>query len=304
MIDVPEAFACRIEQAEGIAGRAWLAELPGRFAALIERWDLVADGSPRHGGMSLVLPVRRGAEPLALKVAWLNDATVNEALALGWWDGRGTVRLMDALPDEGALLLERLDPERSLASVGLDEAATVTGELIRELAIPVGPPMTTFSDEIAGIIATVEKRWLAQGRPLDRRALDGVMTLALGLPVGKDYLMVNRDLWDDNVLASTRRPWVVIDPQPLAGPPEYALSPSLLRRIDQMASPDDLDRFIERACAAGDLDRDLVVRSAAVRIADYWLWAMSTGLTEDPRRCDRLLGWLLERGGLGGMQSM
>lgn len=298
MIDVPPAFAFRIEQAEGQAGKSWLAELPDRFAALIDRWGLIADGPPRHGGMSLVLPVRRGREPLALKVAWLNDVTINEALALEWWNGQGTVRLIESLPHEGALLLERLDPDRSLASLRPDEAATVTAELIRELAVPVGPPMPTFSAEIAGIISTIESRWLEQGRPFDRETLDRVVALALVLPVGKDHLMVNRDLWDDNVLASTRRPWVVIDPQPLAGPPEYALSPSLLRRNDQMAAPGDLDRFIDRACAAGRLDRDLVLTSAAVRIADYWLWAKSTGLTEDPKRCDRLLGWLMDHWGL------
>ena len=299
MFEVPDAFASRIEQAEGQAGKTWLAELPSRFAALIDRWGLIEDGPPRHGGMSLVLPVRRRDEPLVLKVGWLNAATLDEGTALRWWDGRGTVRLIDMLPDQGVLLMERLDPDRSLASVGLDEAATVTGELIRELAVPVGPPMPTFSAEIAGIKAGIEERWLKHGRPFDRRTLDHVLSLARALPVGNDHLMTNRDLWDDNVLASARRSWVVIDPQPLAGPPEYALAPGLLRRVDRMETPVDLDLFIDRACDAGGLDRGLVVTSAAVRIADYWLWAMSTGLTEDPRRCVRLLRLLLARCGLG-----
>lgn len=98
MLEVPEAFAFRIEQVEGTVGKAWLAELPGRFAALMERWGLIADGSPRHGAMSLVLPVRREGERLALKVAWRNEATTSEATALAWWDGQGTVRLIDTFP--------------------------------------------------------------------------------------------------------------------------------------------------------------------------------------------------------------
>lgn len=155
--------------------------------------------------------------------------------------------------------------------------------------------MPTFTSEIAGIISTIEARWLKQGCPFDRRTLDDVLTLARALPVGDDRLMTNRDLWDDNVLASTRRPWLVIDPQPLAGPPEYALFPSLLRRVNQMATASDLDRFIDRVCDAGSLHRDLVVTGATVRIADYWLWAMSTGLTEDPKRCDRLLRLMMAR---------
>lgn len=271
MVEIPAAFAARIERAEGPAGTAWLAELPGRFAAMIERWGLKVEGAPRHGAMSLVLPVSRGGELFALKVAWLNETTTDEAAALRWWDGRGTVRLIDSLPEEGVLLLERLDPDRTLASAGLDEAATVTGELIRLLAISVGPPMRTFSTEISGILECIEFRWMAQGTPFDRGTLDRVLAIARSLPTDADHHMVNRDLWDDNVLAATRRPWLVIDPQPIAGPPEYAVAPSLLRRLDQMADPDDLDRFVARVCRAGALDRELAIAGAVVRIADYWL---------------------------------
>ena len=269
MIEVPAAFAARIERVEGAAGSDWLAELPGRFARLFEQWELVADGAIHHGAMSLVLPVRRRGEPLVLKVTWPSEATAHEAAGLRWWDGRGTVRLLDALPEEGALLLERLDPDRTLASVGLDEAATVTGELIRLLAILAAPKLPTFTAEIAGIIASIEERWLAQGRPFERATLDRILATARSLPVGGDHLMVARDLWDDNVLAGPRRPWLVIDPQPIAGPPEYSLSPALLRRLDQMTGPADLDRFIELVCDAGWLDRELAVAGAVVRIADY-----------------------------------
>lgn len=271
MVEIPAALAARIERAEGPAGTAWLAELPGRFAAMIERWGLTVEGAPRHGAMSIVLPVSRGGGLFALKVAWLNETTIDEAAALRWWDGRGTVRLIDSLPEEGVLLLERLDPDRTLASAGLDEAATVTGELIRLLAIPTGPPMRTFAAEIGGILAGIEARWLAQGTPIDRAILDRVIRTAQSLPTRADHQMVNRDLWDDNVLAATRRPSLVIDPQPIAGPPEYAVVPSLLRRLDQMADPDDLDRFVARVCRAGALDLELAIAGAVVRIADYWL---------------------------------
>lgn len=293
MIDIPPAFATRISRAEGEAGRLWLQELPGRFRNLIGQWALTIDGDAHHGAMSLVVPVRRNGEPLALKVTWSSAATVHEAAGLRWWDGRGAVRLIDARPDEGALLLERLDSGRTLAAVGLDEAATVTGELIRLLAVPVGPAMPTFTDEISGIVDGVEPRWLAHGRPFDRSTLERVVATARPLPRGADHLLVNRDLWDGNVLASTRRPWLVIDPQPIAGPPEYALAPSLLRRLDQLAGPGDLGRFIERIFGTGGLDGELAKAGAVVRIADYWLWALDTGLTEDPERCRRLLGWII-----------
>lgn len=293
MIKVPAAFAARIERAEGDAGRAWLAELPGRFARVTERWGLTVDGVPRHGAMSLVLPVRRGGEPLALKVTWLSEATAHEAAGLHWWDGQGTVQLVDAVPEEGALLLERLDPNWTLASVGLDEAATVIGDLIRLLAIPAFASLPTFSAEITGIVEGIEARWRQQGRPFERSLLDHVVATAWSLPSDADNLMISRDLWDENILAAARLPWLVIDPEPIAGPPEYSLGPSLLRRLDEMSGVGGLDQFTRRVCDAGRLDRDLAIAGAVVRIADYWLWAIDTGLTEDPERCRRLLDWLV-----------
>ena len=40
------------------------------------------------------------------------------------------------------------------------------------------------------------------------------------------------------------------------------------------------------------LDLPLARDWALVRVVDYWLWALSIGLTEDPRRCATLLEWL------------
>lgn len=32
---------------------------------------------------------------------------------------------------------------------------------------------------------------------------------------------------------------------------------------------------------------------ATVRIVDYWLWALETGLTEAPLHCQPLLDWIV-----------
>ena len=31
---------------------------------------------------------------------------------------------------------------------------------------------------------------------------------------------------------------------------------------------------------------------ATIRLVDYWLWALSIGLTEDPARCATIIDWL------------
>ena len=36
--------------------------------------------------------------------------------------------------------------------------------------------------------------------------------------------------------------------------------------------------------------------ASIARCVDYWLWALSVGLTEDPRRCARIVATLLPEG--------
>ena len=88
MIVVPEEFAERTIAREGAAGRAWIAALPERVAALVGQWGLAVDGPPMHGGLSLVVPVRRDAEPCVLKIAWVDVETEAIALRAWGWAGR------------------------------------------------------------------------------------------------------------------------------------------------------------------------------------------------------------------------
>ncbi len=40
---------------------------------------------------------------------------------------------------------------------------------------------------------------------------------------------------------------------------------------------------------SGELDSETARGWAIVRSVDYWLWGLENGLTEDPRRCRRIL---------------
>ncbi len=122
LISVPERFAADTLTREGEAARPWLARLPGLVRELCVRWGLRVTSDPLHGYMALVVPVLRGDARYALKVSWLDHETVNEAPALALWNGDGAVRLLDADDAAGALLLEWLDPRRSLAEADLSVA--------------------------------------------------------------------------------------------------------------------------------------------------------------------------------------
>jgi streptomycin 6-kinase len=292
MIVVPEEFAERTIAREGAAGRAWIAALPGRVAALVAQWGLTVDGPVMHGGISLVVPVRRGDEPCVLKIAWVDIET--EVIALRAWDGRGAVRLLDVAPVEHALLLERLDYRRTLNDVDLAEAIGIAGRLLRRLAIPAPPGLHLLSARASDIARDLPGLWERTGRPLPRPVLDEVCALAGRLAATRPaHLLVNFDLYYDDVLAGDREPWLVVDPMVVAGDPEYGIGPLLWRRLEDIEAQGGIARHFRAVIDAAELDPGLAREWTLVRCVEYWLWGLSVGLTYDPARCARIVEALL-----------
>jgi streptomycin 6-kinase len=292
MITIPEAFATATITREGEAGRRWLAELPRWVERLCRQWQLVVDGPLRHGYLGLVLPVRRGELRCALKLAWLDEATATEATALRAWAGHGAVRLLESEPALGAMLLERLDPQRTLAGVGIEAAIPIAGQLLRRLAIPAPaglPAQPALAEAIAGHLPV---RWERYGRPMPRRLVDHACALAGQLGQAGQALLVNYDLHYENILAGQREAWLAIDPKPVAGDPEFGVAQLLWCRLEEIERRGGLDRHFQALVEAAELDAGLSRAWTLVRCLDYWLWGLSVGLTDDPARCQVITTWL------------
>lgn len=303
MVEIPARFAEMLIFREGDAGRAWIASLPRLIAELSDRWSLAIDGPPLGETLAtfaVVIPVRRGDDRAALKIAYPTALDEIEVTGLRAWDGLGVVKLLAIDPDRSALLLERLDADRPLSAVPLMESAAVAGRLIRRLAIPAplvaplgAPPgMPLLSEQAARIAATMPARWEATGRPFPRSLLSSAIGVAGAIGPRAGVTLANWDLHHGNILAGTREPWLAIDPMVVAGDPEVSVFPMVLRRIDEMANPGTLREFVRRVVEAGGLDQELTAAWLHVRIVDYWLWGLEIELTEDPARCARMSDWL------------
>lgn len=296
---IPSAFAADIGTRPG-AG-AWLSALPDLIDGLLAEWELVVDGAVRHGYVGMVIPVRSAADAhaWALKVSQPSTEVDNQIAALQAWNGRGMVRLETADAARGALLLERLDTNRSLDDLDLPDAADIAAKVLRRgtvpaaaivAARPVGLPH--LEDHVRDWPQRWVGEWEALGRPLPRRWLEaaGDRCRLLGPMSGK--LLVNHDLHYRNILAGTREPWLAVDPRGVVGDPEFALGPLLWNRFQDRADlADRVHRFID----IGDLDRDKATGWALVRAVDYFLWSTKAGLTCDPAACHEIIDWLNSR---------
>jgi len=304
-LDIPAGLPDWLIEREGDAARSWVASLPVLIEQMCNRWDLTVAGPPTGGGtFAVVIPVVRGGDRAALKCAWPGTGTDDEVTGLRAWNGHGVVRLLAFDPRANVLLLEWLDPDRPLSGLPALEAAPIAGRLIRTLAIHAPPGVPRMAERVERSIAAILALWEVGERPFPRElpdALPGALPAALlsrAIDVGRRYgpdsapLLVNWDLHHGNILAGARAPWLAIDPMPIAGDPEVAIWPMLLRRVDETRNPDALRVFFDRVVEAGRLDPERARAWTLFRAVDYWLWALDHGLTEDPVRCAKIVDWL------------
>ncbi|GAA2788833.1 aminoglycoside phosphotransferase family protein [Streptomyces showdoensis] len=263
MIHVPEELAASQAKYNGEAGRAFIAGLPARAEAFLDRWDLHLTGPSMHGVASLVLPVRKDGTPAVLKLQLLDEESEGEPTGLRAWAGNGSVRLLDHDPETGTMLLERADETRHLSTHPDPREAVdvLAGLLARLTALPAPPGLRTLADIAAAMLADTPRAAERLGADDARLLKDCAAAVREVLPEPGDRLL-HWDLHYDNILAAEREPWLAIDPKPLAGDPGFDLLPALtdlgdpdpaetLWRFDLLTERLGLDRARARAWTLG-----------------------------------------------------
>ena len=135
-LDLPPEFIRHNEEDPG-----WLRALPDQVQWLAHRWSLTLDRHFAEIAINYVAPAtRRDGTRCVLKVSRHIGETRNEIAALLLWDGSGAARLLEADPDIGALLTERLDPGAMLVDVAQSDdntATVIAADVLRQLWRPL-----------------------------------------------------------------------------------------------------------------------------------------------------------------------
>ncbi|MBB1245026.1 phosphotransferase [Streptomyces durbertensis] len=283
------------------AGREWLERLPGLVAAYQARWRLRL-GAPFTGGScSWAAPVHREDGLAAvLKVTWPHPEARGEAAALRHWDGRGAVRLLEADESRYALLVERCEPGTALhaglpphaahAAVGrLRTGAALLAELWHAADEPPAgmPELTAVCASWAALAEERRDRLAARVAPRADPGLDALgIRLLRELPRSAGQrVLLHGDFNPGNVLAAARRPWLAIDPKPMAGDPAYDPWPL----VEQTAPDRPLgERFAVVAESCGQ-SVDRLAAWALARTVEYAWWAADH---DDVEECAHALALL------------
>ncbi|KOV88505.1 kinase [Streptomyces sp. NRRL WC-3618] len=297
MIAIPEEFAQSTVSREGEAGAAWLAELPGVVEELLGRWGCVPDGEVMHGGVGVIVPVRRRDEGSAvLKVSFPHPANVHEPDALVAWGGCGAVLLHERDDERFAMLLERVQSSTLAEVEDGDEVVTAAGRLNRRLAIPAPRGLPRLREQ-----AGVWEEQLCQdaeelAHALPRQVLDAAVATVRELGRAQPDTLIHGDLHARNILRADREPWLAVDPKGYAGDPAYDGGTLLKSRALALLDADDLRKAVHRVldvfAEAAELDRERVQRWAQFHAVQAAFWGRRHGFRiarSGPRR-----DWLTE----------
>jgi streptomycin 6-kinase len=256
----------------------WLKAAPALAAEYLDRWKLRLDGKPLHGMASVVLPVARtDGTPAMLKLQPFTDENLGEALGLRTWSTDDVVEVLDDDPATATILLERLET-RSLSDLPDDtEATRLLAELLARLCVVPAPAgLRRLEDIVAEMLDDAPGLIPKLADPEQQSLVRRYAAQAAELVQEPGDRLLHWDLHYDNVLAAQRKPWLVIDPKPLAGDPCFELLPALGNRWDDLVATGDLPRAIRRRfdlmLDVTGLERERAVGWTMVRILQNVLW--------------------------------
>jgi streptomycin 6-kinase len=226
---------------------AWLAGLPEEIDGIADRWSLMLGKPYEPGGVTAWVAPATSAEfgDVVLKVGSRHMEGEDEATGLRAWNGDGAVRVfVDERLSEttAAMLLERCVPGTTLSQCREEEQDIVIAGLLQRLwRVPSDRHSFRPLQALCDYWADCFEQKLAEGRGgrIDPGVAREGAALFRSMPTtASDERLLCTDLHAENVLASEREPWLVIDPKPFFGDPTYdALQHHLNCRDRLVADP-------------------------------------------------------------------
>lgn len=252
-MELPPAFVAAVRGAWPADGPAFLAGLPSLLKLCERRWDLHVL-SPFALSYNYVAPAVRGdGSEAVLKLGVPNPELTTEIEALRLYAGAGAVRLIQADPELGALLLERVRPGAPLAEVSDDDEATaVAAGVMQKLWRPL-PAHHPFPDlhRWTRALRQYAERYGPTGERGEGALPWGLVDKAASLlrelltdPPAS--VLIHGDFHHANVLRAKREPWLAIDPKGVAAEPAFDVGPLLYNPMPSVYGWPDLERVTRR----------------------------------------------------------
>ena len=273
ILDLPPGFVNNITTAYGDSGRSYLVALPHLLVEATHRWNLTL-GEPFLLSYNYVCAViRANGMHAVLKIGVPNVELTSEINALVFYNGQGACRLLEADPEKGMLLLERLLPGTMLATLDDDDRATeIAADVIKvvQRPVPEGNGFLSLRDWFEKL-KDIRPRFGGGTGPFQEETVEIVEGLIQDLfSENCPQVLLHGDFHHFNILLSERG-WLVIDPKGVSGPAEYEVGPLLLNPWGEM--PDEMEAIMRTLRRIAILSERLGFERQRL-----WAWAVCHSL--------------------------
>jgi streptomycin 6-kinase len=248
--DLPQKFTRTIAGMFGEEGTKWLAELPRIIAAVSADWSLKTGKPLKNLSYHYVAPCicADGTEAI-LKIGFPEEKTefFSETETLKLYNGDGAARLLRADEKRYAMLLEKLVPGKTLGEMCLKDdketvriAAGTLKKIIRD--VPKGGDFHKLDDWIGGFHRAKDTEF-----PAD--VIKKAQSFYKELTGKNKNFLLHGDFHHENILSSTREPFLVIDPKGLIGGKGYDIGVFLNNHRNWLEGTPGFKEKLDRAVA-------------------------------------------------------
>ncbi|MFI8826400.1 aminoglycoside phosphotransferase family protein [Streptomyces sp. NPDC053431] len=290
----PQRLVRALGETYGDAAAAeWLGKLPELAQDALEHAGLVAERAVAPGGRSSLVVL---APDAVVKIAPGFTRPDLERDALAHWNGWGAARLL-AETGEGALVLERLQPEVSLRSLPEAKALLEAAGTVRKLWVE--PPAGHGFESVAERTGRQAEGMARYGSEDD--GTGALVSAALAareeLVAGPaEALLLHGNFRQGKVLAGDRAPWLAVGPEPLVGERAYDLARLVRDRVEDLvaasAGASAARRRVNKLADSLELDRERLRGWTLFRAVESATRALSAGRRADAELLLEFAGWL------------
>jgi streptomycin 6-kinase len=234
----------------GEAGVEWSRNLPGMLRELCQTLHVTLDSPFPSLSYNYVAPgVRSDGLEVVLKVGVPTREVEAAIAALRLWAGKGSVALIEAIPEKGALLLERLRPGTPLAAVDDEDLSVgVAADVMRRLwrPPPEGHSFPTVSDW-GEDFHLLRERFGGTTGPFPAHLVERAEAVFedLGASMGP-AMVLHGDLHPLNICRAERQPWLAIDPKGVVGEAEYEVGAFLRNPLPELLRGTHPEKVLHR----------------------------------------------------------
>ena len=283
VLDIPAPLQRKMLATHGVAAQRWLEVLPGNLARLRERWRFTpGQPFPNLSYAYVAAATLADGSPVVFKAQPPHMESLSGTVALRTWNGRGSVRLLDADAESGFELLERVYPGTTAEMVAEDEATLALLATMPSLWVdPPDDPTLITMERWAKELFEYPVRFGETGPlPLELvvEAAEVFREMIASSPSPK---LLHGDLHHSNILSATRAPWLAIDPKGLLGDPAFEPSAMFFNPRARLRTEADIPGLVRRRLdlivSATGLDRHRVAAWGFAQATLSVCWSATAG---------------------------